>query len=286
MTTKQIYDVIETGKGLKSLAESYTEIASIKLKHIRNDVERNRAFFDELTKVYAHVKNLAIKEKVKLNFKTKDTVSIIMTSNYRFYGNINTKLSEVYYAETKRYKTDKVIIGKTGQEYLRHSSDMSTANFVVFNSDMPNEVELQNLANFIQPYSRVLIYYSQLKSVLVQLPVIKDITQSGNSVNQSDKAGTGLPDDLGFILEPEISEMLVFFDTQINAILLQEAFLEAELSRTAARLISMDQAQTNADDYIKKQQTLLGINRRLVQNMRVIETINAFAKVKKDKKGI
>jgi ATP synthase F1 gamma subunit len=278
MTTKQIKELIIAGEGLKTLAESYTEIASLKLKQIRDDVERNRAFFEELTGVYGIVKQIASREKLMVNFKTKDTISIILTSNYRFYGNINNRLSDTFYKQIQSYKTDLMVIGKTGQQLLKPLTKTSGATYVVLKHDMPDDEELQALAKYIQPYNRILVYYPQFKSVLVQLPIIKDITQSHRSIQN--ETNPVITDNLGFILEPEIAEMLVFFDSQITALLLQETFLESELSRTASRLIAMDQAQSNADEYVGTQKNLLIHTQRAITNMKILETINAFATIK------
>lgn len=279
MTTKQLLEQIEAGEGLKTLAESYTEIASIKLKQIRDDVERNTAFFEELTGIYSVVKQIAAQNNLKVNFKTKDTISIILTSNYRFYGNINTRLSDAFYKQIQSYPTDLLVVGNTGQHLLKAMPKTSHATYINLKKDTPNEAELQTLARYIQPYNRILVYYSQFKSVVVQLPTVKDITQT--NVPAGAKVA-GLSDNLGFILEPEIAEMLIFFDSQITALLLQEVFLESELSRTASRLIAMDQAQSNADDYITGHKKNLNSTKKSVMNMKILETITAFANINRE----
>ena len=284
MTIKQLQQQVIAGQTLKSLVESYSEIASIKLKQIRDDVERNKAFFEELTGVYGVVKQIASREQLKVNFKTKDTISIILTSNYRFYGNINTRLSDTFHKQTQSYTTDLLVIGKTGQQLLKALPKMKNATFITLKHDLPDEFELQTLAKYIQPYNRILVYYPQFKSVLVQLPTIKDITQS--QIGMKENADQKISEQLGFILEPEIAEMLVFFDSQITALLLQETFLEAELSRTASRLISMDQAQSNADTYIQTQKNQLHTTKRSISNMNILETINAFVTIKLREKSI
>ena len=284
MTIKQLKQQIEAGEALKSLAESYTEIASLKLKRIREDVERNSAFFEELLKVYAMVKTIAARENLKVNSKTKDTVSIILTSNDHFFGTINSRLADSFYKQIQSYQSDLVVIGKAGQMLLSPLSNTHKATFIVHRADVPSDIELQRLANYVQQYNRILVYYSQFKSVLIQLPVVKDIAQNQDKREQN-TADTVL-DTLGFILEPEISEMLVFFDTQLTALLLQETFLEAELSRTAARLISMDEAQSNATEYVGKQKKALSNSEKLDLNMRILDMINAYSKMRKGVKKI
>ena len=64
MTIKEIEKLIEEGESLKAIAQAYSEIANLKIKRIRSEVERNRVFFAEISKVYGLVKILGNKRKV------------------------------------------------------------------------------------------------------------------------------------------------------------------------------------------------------------------------------
>ena len=91
MTIKEIDAAIEEGQSLKQIAQAYSEIANLKIKKIRAEVERNRFFFQEISKVYSLIKTLAMEKKINVT-KSKQTVSIVITSNHRFYGQINSDL--------------------------------------------------------------------------------------------------------------------------------------------------------------------------------------------------
>src|SRR3989344_2923190 len=106
MTIKEIDATLEEDESLKLIAQAYSEIANLKIKRIRADVERNRIFFQEISKVYALIKKLAIQRKINI-VKPKQRVSIIITSNYRFYGSINADLLEFFVNTTQKLDTDR-----------------------------------------------------------------------------------------------------------------------------------------------------------------------------------
>ena len=115
---------------------------------------------------------------------------------------------------------------------------------------------------------------------MVQSPIMKDITQSQASADtKNSNLGINIPTD--FIFEPELVKMLQFFDNQFKILLIQETFLEAELARTASRMISMDQAQTNAKSFIKDKKKDLALSIRTLNNNRLLEMLNFRNKQKK-----
>lgn len=91
MNIKDITEALEEGEGLKTISQAYAEIANLKIKRIRGLVERNRYFFEEISKVYGLIKRLAQQKGVNVK-KPKGVVSVILTSNYKFYGSINEDL--------------------------------------------------------------------------------------------------------------------------------------------------------------------------------------------------
>lgn len=104
---------------------------------------------------------------------------------------------------------------------------------------------------------------------MFQTPTFTDITQTSYlKEGEEDEKNTKKL----FIFEPELTKILDFFETQVMNLLLQQSFLESELSRTAARLVSMDQAQLNANKFILQQTMLLNKARKSESNTRLLET--------------
>lgn len=269
MNIKTLKEELELTQALKLVTEAYTEIASHNLKKIRKDVEGNRIFFADLTQLYAILRFLAKKHiagyKETGNGKT---ATILLTSNFRFYGRISNDATRFFILLAEKSPSDKFVVGKLGTEYLKAQGFSFSFKPLIFAKDLPSTEELSELRMKVKDYSRILVVYSEFRNVLIQLPVVKDITQTETSA----LAASAIKFSSAFILEPEIKKMIDFFDTAIKDILLEDTFLEAELARVASRLISMDQAQTNANHLIKSQTQSLVTTKRFLANKRIIET--------------
>lgn len=274
MTIKQLKNIIEEGESLKLVAEAFTEISSTRLKQIRNLVEQNRFFLSELSRVYQVVKETASKERI-LPVKAKKSISLVITSNYHFYGEVNTKLIEYFVELMKSNPTDQLVIGKTGEEYLSGINYSIPYKTLIFDKDYPGDLEFSKLLDILKEYTKITVFYAELKSAVVQIPVAKDITQTSfleiRVKENQQKKSVSYKEQL-VVFEPEMDKILGFFENQVINLLLQQSFLESELSRTAARLIAMDNAQSNANDYIHSQRQLLSKAKRVVINEKLLET--------------
>ena len=280
MTIREINETIEEGESLKTIALVFVELASVKIRKIRAEVEQNRLFFDEIAQVYRTVRQQAVSKKVSVK-KTKPAVSILLTSNYGFYGNIDIEVVRLFLETTPKFPTDRVIIGRTGQAYLKAMRYFNPYEPLVFKNDLPNPNELKALNAAIRNYSQILVFYPELHTLLVQKPAVTDITQTyRQEFNQ-----TSVPAGSYVIFEPELEKILEFFNDQIISLLLEQTFFEAELARTGARIIAMDQAQTEAGRYLETQKQLKAHIQRMIQNTRLLENLNSMMAVRKETHG-
>lgn len=279
-TIKQLNQLIEESSSLKYIAQAYTEISAVKLKKIRHGIEKNRLFSRELAQVMQVIQEVAAKKGVRLKDKNKNTLSILITSNYHFCGNLESRLVSFFMVNTAKVSTDRLVIGKSGQEMLSGLGYFHPFKQITLQKDLPGIFELKNLATGIVNYQQVIVYHTRMRSVLIQEATVTDITQKHDRLKSFDIK----PDLIGadYIFEPEIDRMIYFFTTQIAALLLEQAFFEAELARTAARLISMDQAQLNADKVIRQQKTALSQAKRSQINMQLLETAASLIKWRKE----
>lgn len=273
MTIKEVDQLIEEGYSFKQIAQAYSEIANQKIKILRANLDRNRVFFQDISSVYALVKALALKKGIT-GLKPKGSISIIITSNYRFYGNINADLIDYYVDTTRNLKMDRIVIGKTAAEYFK-SHNLFEYEEVILKKDQPDPIELSSLIEIIKNYNQVLIFFSKLKTLLVQIPDYTDIAK----VAQIKPEET---EKVRFIFEPELPKVLSFFDSQVLTLLLEETFLESEVSRTASRFISMDQAESEANKFIKENEKLKGYLKRSIINNQILE--NFASSMKKGEK--
>lgn len=284
MTIKEIDQALEEGESLKSIAQAFSDIANLKIKRIRNAVERNRLFFDEIATVYATVKALAIKKKIAI-VKPKDKLCILTTSNNRFYGAITQSLVKYFIGSTRQLQdADRIILGKGGIDYFRVFKVLPNYQEVVLKDDMPTSLELAHLASLCTNYNQVLVFHAKFKSLLTQQATLTDISQLSFYINEfrvkSIQTGAG-ENFFNFIFEPELAKMLKFFDSQILTLLLEQTFLESELSRTASRFIYMDQAEGEANKFIKQYQALKAYTKAGLINGAILENYASMMAVRK-----
>jgi len=274
-TIKQLKEMLEEESALKLVTEAYSEVAGTKLKKIRVDIEQTRVFFGEISKVLSQIKKVAKINGIELEEKKKETAYILITSNYRFYGSLENNLIEYFLENTNTDSSARFLIGKTAADFFSRANGLPSDHHTIFSTDVPTYEELKVLITAIQPYKKIVVFYPRFRSVLIQIPTKLDITQT-----PSDDSEDPSP-SFSFIFEPELDRILKFFDNQIISVLLQQVFLEAELARTGARLISMEEAQSKADRSISDQTLVLRQAVRSLKNSYLLETISALSNWRK-----
>src|SRR3990167_6421107 len=86
--------------------------------------------------------------------------------------------------------------------------------------------------------------------------------------------------DLDFIFEPELPDILDFFNTQVRTILFNRTMIETDLARTASRMLSMSGAHERAQFQIKNQRQQLDKRARLIRNAQLLETVAGMRKLR------
>lgn len=277
LTLRQASQALEESESLKIIAQAYTELASLKLQKIRFGIEKNRAFFQEIKGVLRAVKVAAEKRGIAEATKKKGVVSLVLTSNHHFYGNLENQLLEYFVENSTKFPTDRIVIGSTATEFLKQTGYSQSYKSLVFQDDLPFAQDMRGLVGELSQYEQILVYYSRMRSVLIQEPHVVDLLQ------QPPEQYLNAPErSLDYIFEPEIESILDFFNNQITTLLLEQTFLESELARTAARIVSMDQAQGNADSYIKNQRRQLSQAKRTTDNNQLLDAISRMLNWRKE----
>lgn len=261
---------IQESQSIKLISAALGEIATMKLKKIRDEVQTNVDYFKQISDIYRAVKIIALKirhETLHPFKKNGKTISVLLTSNYHLYGGLDTELTRFYIVNTVKFPTDRLVVGKVGAGILTGMRFAHSFDTLFLQTDNPGQAESTELLGKIRSFSRILFYHSQLVTILKQTPAVSDISTEETTLESTVKAA-----QIDYLLEPEVDRMLNFFETQILGSLINSIFLEAEVARTAARMISMDKAQENADSIIKKQKGDLLRARRSIINQKILET--------------
>ena len=264
-----IGDLKEEIKELEDLAavtNSFTEINSIKIRKIRASFERNRSFYEEVQAVY-HLVNLYARRSPRKS--RAGTLCLAVTSNSRFYGNLNLMVIDEFQKETQRIKTDLLIVGRTGIAYANSKKNFPKFEPIRFEKDFPTPDEVGRLAKNVGGYEKVLVYYPKFLTIFSQKVGSSDITQTIESSEAPERK-------FEIIFEPEVDKMAEFFSQQMRAVLFTRVMLETDLSWTSARLLSMNESSQKNAALAKSRRTDLTKAFKALQNARLLETFSGL----------
>ena len=251
--SKNITKEINQIKSLKNLTEVYGEIASIRMKKVRNFVLKNRDFLVSIEVIFKDalnsyskkiselVKQGKIKEEDNLTFLAHNgrTVAVLISANTGFYGEVVRETFNKFINEIKNDNVEVTIIGRVGRTlFLEEKPNHPYTYFDLPDYGMNTEKLSEAIKHLVQ-YEEIRVYYGKFYSVVTQRPTTFSIS-AGKPVSKETKNPT-----ITYIFEPSVEKILMFFETQIFASLFDQAVRESQLAKFASRILSMDRASDN-----------------------------------------
>ncbi len=263
---KIVLEELAALNSLKDLAESYEEIAVVRMQKIKDTVLKTRQFLASISDVYVDLKSSYGREVKELLDKMKKgdknilpllqkngkTLLVYLSSNGRLYGSVTQKTYKLFIADVKKADdsvTDIVIIGRAGKEMYENSG--IGKRFEYF--EIPDTtVEIDHIKQLMQKflqYDKVNVFYGKFGNVVKQTPIQTSI--SGDDIFETEAPILVAREDR-FIFEPDLEKILHFFETQIMANLFSQTLLENQLARHASRVSAMEEALVNIEEETKK----------------------------------
>lgn len=287
---KIVLEELEALNSLKDLAESYEEIAVVRMQKIKDSVLKTREFLTSLSDVYVDLKSSYGREVKELLEKMKKgdknilpilqkngkSLIVYLSSNGRLYGAVTQKTYRLFIEEVKASKegeVDLVIIGRAGKEMYENSGIGKPFEFF----DIPDTtVDIthikQLMAKFLQ-YEAVSVFYGKFGNVVKQTPIQSSI--SGEDIFETEVPIQVAREDR-FIFEPDLGKILHFFETQIMANLFSQTLLENQLARHASRVSAMEEALVHIEEETKKLNAEQIRIKHLAANKKQLETIGGL----------
>ena len=262
---------------LKLISSAYTEAAASRVQKIKHQFETNQQFYDEISHVY-HLVRISGRA-LKLNGLKETTKSkalyVAVTSNQRFYGNLNVNIMKAFVDEAFHKECDILVIGTTGNDFMKSQLYTQSYEHMTFVHDNPTKEETRVFLDRIMSYEIVMMYFPKFVSLVTQKVGTMDITQS-EEVSEKTQG-----DEVHILFEPEFAKILEFFQRQVRALLFTHVMLEADLSRTAARLVTMSGAEERSNDMIKEKRGEFRKIQASIANAKLLETFAGISKWKK-----
>lgn len=278
---QQINDLVT----FKHISSAFTEASAVKLTNIRQAFKRNGRFFTDIIHIYNLV--LANAQKQKITAASKDLVqkkiTVALTSNQRFFGHLNTSIMQKFLNYSQKLSTDRLVIGTTGDSFMRASNYNFKYQNINFQSDSPTDEERRLFLEKIKDYASVTLFFPKFISIIRQDVGSIDISGQIEKQSSENKDSALNSEELNILFEPEFSKILIFFDQEVKMILFKRVILETELARTAARLLEMSQAEERTDYEISLKKVEL---RKVTSSMINANLLETFSGIKKWKHAL
>lgn len=276
-------------ESLKMLAEVYEEISIMRMQRIKTSVLKTRKFLEDLSQVFYNVKSSYInqilrffqskKEKKDIPIPTAlvkngKEVIVLLSANTKFYGDIISKVFNLFLEKAQTKKFDIVICGKMGKDMFgQRQTNLAYTYFEIPDADVKFE-DLKPLILHIYNYQNIYVFYGKFINVINQIPVYSNVSgeEPMNKIEQEEK----LHGAQKYIFEPSVEKIFDFFQTQIFASLFRQTTLESQLARYASRINTMEKSLVNIDARVNSLKTQERRLNRLTQNKKQLGTLSGI----------
>jgi len=284
---KQIEQEIKELTGLMDLVQIYGEVASTRMKKIRDSVLKNRNFLNSIHDIFkdalvAYAQKVSQTKRghlksgqhVTLLAHNGKTVAVYISANTGFYGDVVQKTFNAFLNDIKNTNVETTIIGKVGLSLFTGAQPNRPYTYFSLPDFGVSREGLAEVIKHLVKYEEMWIYYGQYYSVVTQKPD-KVVISAGATIGDSNTK----PKEM-FLFEPSIEKILMFFETEIFTSLFDQAIRESQLAKFASRIMAMDEANENikkrlAETKLFKMRTLHGnANRKQLNTLApIMETM-------------
>jgi F0F1-type ATP synthase gamma subunit len=263
---KTILAQMEDLTGIKDIFGASEEIASMKMRGIRNKVLLSRDMNDELTEIYREVvtsyKNQLIlltqekggktihngknSESITLKTGNGKLACVYLSANSGLFSNILEKTFDEFSTYLDQHKeSDPIVIGEFGKTLFMNRYPGRVFLFYPLAEGKSNEDSLKKVTQDLTSYSNVIIYYARFETMAHQTATILDVSGEEKTTSQT------LVPTAHYLFEPSLEKIIAFFESEIFAGIIQQTVTESELAQYASRITTLDMARGNIDRQLK-----------------------------------
>ena len=284
---KKILEDLEALNSIKNLAESYEEVAVVRMQKLKDSVLQTRDYLADLSDVYVdlkasyerEVKDLIARRKkgdktiLPILQKTGGKLIVYLSSNGKLYGAVTGKTFRLFIDGLKQSppNTDVVIIGSAGKEMYENSGLGKKYEYFEIPDTSVDITHIKQIMQKFLQYEQVSVYYGKFGNVVTQTPISTSI--SGEDIFETE-VPSPTPRQDKFIFEPTLEKIFHFFETQIMTNLFSQTLLENQLARHASRVNAMEEALVHIEDESKRLDRMKNTLKHQMQNKKQLETMS------------
>lgn len=272
---------------IQTLTEIYQETALYKMNKVRGSVLKSRRFLQGVSEIYNHAKNSYLNKKTfeqqkksekewlkSLQFIKRNgkTVYALISSNQSLYGDLIIKIYNIFRNDILKLSGsfEIAIIGTVGKVLSQNDKLETKLGKKILYFDLDDEKIDQKkmfpIVKNLEKFQQIIIYFPQFETILHQKVFKSDVS-----------GGLGLKGQTAakaYLFEPSPEAIMNFFESEVIASLFYQSVYEAQLSRFAARAVSMDQANQNSQDLIENLEKELLKLKKIVANKKQLDRIS------------
>jgi F0F1-type ATP synthase gamma subunit len=183
---KLILEELEALNSIKDLAQSYEEIAVIRMQKIKDSVLKTREFLSDISDVFVDLKSSYerevkdLMEKVRkgdkhvlsILQKSNKTLLVYLSSNGRLYGSVTQKTHKLFIEDLKKTTeadSDIAIIGKAGKEMYEGSHIGRPFEYFEIPDTSVDIEHVKGLMKKFLQYEKVYVYYGNSATLSARL---------------------------------------------------------------------------------------------------------------------
>ncbi|MDP3735184.1 MAG: F0F1 ATP synthase subunit gamma [bacterium] len=276
---------------LQFVASAFADQSLKAIARVRATFERSAPFYQSVHDLYALIRIRAEREGsvVRASHGGSGMAALALTSNHRFYGELNLAVVRALIERELPDGARTIVIGRVGALYMKEFGYARRIHSFLFAEDIPRASELAALLSRLEAYERVVLYYPAFINLVTQRIETIEIgaaqregtRRGGTGTHALELSGRGesalaAASASAYIFEPELALLARFFEIEVRRFLFQRVFLEAELARTAARLVAMSTAERTIG---ARMQSIRGALRRVTGALESMRTLEAFANI-------
>jgi len=262
---KEISAEIDRLNQIKTLIETYEEIAANRMRKNRSIVLASRLFNEGLVDMYKEIKTSYRKQLLALMHKRHvsttqgfsllrrngKTVAVFLSSNAGLYGNIVQRLSDEFIKYVQSNKSDVLVIGRLGKKLFEEGLPGHPYTFFDLPDTNIESMDVEKLSNLLIGYEKIYIFYGRFESVGVQRPTVLDVVGQNIEEEEEQQNQQTNTQQVKYLFEPSLEEIMIFFEEQIFTSIIEQTLKESELAKFASRMITLDSATENVKADLK-----------------------------------
>jgi ATP synthase F1 gamma subunit len=268
LSLKNIVDEIEQTMEIKSIVTAYEEIASLKMRRIRENVVSNRDLIIELSDIYRQIltsyKNQIVelmnKKKIKNNAAlsvrehNNKTACIFISADSGLFGSILKKTYQEFADYIQKNDVEPVIMGGFGRK--RFMAQFPTREFIYFPIGEKDDREGmgKKISETLLAFTNIIIFYPKFESMASQKVALLDV--SGQQQALANEGST----QAYYFFEPSLEKIIDFFEKEIFSSILGQTVVESRLARYASRMLMLDMSTQNIDTRLKE----IGLEKNII----------------------